>query len=158
MGKLFHILESQQFNRGWLESELFPLAAEMERIVKEQSIWPSFKYFFKRKSLAGKGMVSFFYESSTRTRMSFEMAMRKLGGEVVFSTENAREFSSVAKGEKIDDTIRVICGYRPDVIVLRTDEEGMATGQLSALVQQVALSPQQLHQISDVLSRVRSPA
>ena len=126
MEKLFHILESQQFNRGWLENELFPLAAEMERIVKEQSIWSSSKYFFKRKSLAGKGMVSFFYESSTRTRMSFEMAMRKLGGEVVFSTENAKEFSSVAKGEKIDDTIRVICGYRPDVIVLRTDEEGMA--------------------------------
>lgn len=117
MEKLKHILESQQFSREWLENELFPLAAEMEKVVTGNK---------KVRTLARKEMVSFFYEPSTRTRMSFEIAMRKLGGTVVFSTENAKEFSSVAKGEKIEDTIRVICGYHPHVIVLRTDEEGMA--------------------------------
>lgn len=124
MEKLRDILESQQFTKELLD-ELFPLAAKMEKIVKEKGFWPSVKYFFERRTLNGKEMVTLFYEPSTRTRLSFEMAMQKLGGKVV-STENAKEFSSAAKGEKIEDTIRVICGYHPDVIVLRTDEEGMA--------------------------------
>jgi aspartate carbamoyltransferase catalytic subunit len=54
--------------------------------------------------------------------MSFEAAMLKLGGGVV-STENAGEFSSAAKGESLEDTIRVVAGYA-DVIVLRHHEEG----------------------------------
>ena len=71
-------------------------------------------------------MITFFYEPSTRTRASFEIAMNMLGGKVIFSTENAKEFSSIAKGETIEDTIRVLCGYYPDIIVLRTDKEGTA--------------------------------
>ncbi len=71
-------------------------------------------------------MISLFYESSTRTRASFEIAMDMLGGKVVFSTENAREFSSASKGETLRDTIRVLNRYHPDVIVLRYDEEGGA--------------------------------
>lgn len=71
-------------------------------------------------------MITLFYEPSTRTRASFQMAMSKLGGEVVFSTENARLFSSVAKGETLEDTIKIFAGYCPDVIVLRYDEEGGA--------------------------------
>jgi aspartate carbamoyltransferase catalytic subunit len=126
MERLTHVIEAQQFTKEWLEEEFFPLVMKMERVVKETGILPFSKYFFVRRALAGKRMVSFFYEPSTRTRMSFEMAMERLGGEVVFSTENAKEFSSVAKGEKIEDTIRVICGYHPDVIVLRANEEGMA--------------------------------
>lgn len=126
MEKLKYVLESQQFSRELLENDLFPLAARMEKVVKEKGFWSSIKYFFDRRALAGKEMVSFFYEPSTRTRMSFEAAMWKLGGKVVFSTENAKEFSSVAKGETIEDTVRIICGYRPNVIVLRTDKEGMA--------------------------------
>jgi len=97
----------------------------MEKIVKAKGIRPYFKYFFKRRILQGKEMISLFYEPSTRTRLSFEIGIQKLGGKLV-STENAREFSSAAKGEKIQDTIRVLCGYSPDVIVLRSDEEGMA--------------------------------
>ncbi|MBI2450591.1 MAG: aspartate carbamoyltransferase [Candidatus Nealsonbacteria bacterium] len=116
MTKLHHILKSQQFSKELLEGELFPLAKEMEKIVKAKK---------KKTMLTGKIMVTLFYEPSTRTRLSFEMAMQKLGGGVV-STENAKEFSSAAKGEKIEDTIRVICGYHPDVVVLRTSEEGMA--------------------------------
>ncbi len=52
--------------------------------------------------------------------------MRKLGGEVIFSTENASEFSSVVKGETLEDTIRIIDSYFPDVIVLRHFESGSA--------------------------------
>lgn len=114
--KLKHIIEAQQFSRDWLEEKLFPLAKEMEKIAKKGG----------SNILSGKRMITFFYEPSTRTRASFEMAMDLLGGRVVFSTENARVFSSVAKGETIEDTIRILNGYLPDVIVLRTDEEGMA--------------------------------
>jgi aspartate carbamoyltransferase catalytic subunit len=46
-------------------------------------------------------MATLFYEPSTRTRLSFECAMRRLGGEVL-TTENAREFSSAAKGETLE--------------------------------------------------------
>lgn len=116
MKKLTHIIESQQFERNWLEKEFFPLAKEMEKIVKEGS----------SNLLSGKRMITLFYEPSTRTRASFEMAIDRLGGKVVFSTENARQFSSVAKGETLEDTIRILNGYRPDVIVLRYDEEGGA--------------------------------
>ncbi len=114
--KLGHIVEAQQFSRDWIENELFPLAKEMEKVVENGG----------SNDLAGRQMITFFYEASTRTRASFEIAMDLLGGRVVFSTENAREFSSVAKGETLRDTIRVLNRYRPDVIVLRYHEEGGA--------------------------------
>jgi len=113
---LKHIISAQHFNREWLENEFFPEVKRMEKVVK----------FGGKSIIPGKRMITFFYEPSTRTRASFEMAMDFLGGKVVFSTENARTFSSVAKGETIEDTMRVLSGYRPDVIVLRSDEEGMA--------------------------------
>lgn len=69
-------------------------------------------------------MASLFYEPSTRTRFSFEAAMLRLGGNVI-STENAREFSSAAKGETLNDSIAVV-GSFADVIVLRHFEEGAA--------------------------------
>ena len=71
-------------------------------------------------------MVTFFYEPSTRTRASFEFAMDLLGGRVIFSTENAKDFSSAVKGEDIEDTMRVLSRYRPDVIILRSSKEGDA--------------------------------
>jgi aspartate carbamoyltransferase catalytic subunit len=116
MTKLHHIIESQQFDRNFLEKKLFPLAKEMEKVAKEGG----------SDILTGKRMITLFYEPSTRTRASFEMAMDLLDGKVVFSTENARQFSSAAKGETLEDTIRILNGYRPDVIVLRYDEEGGA--------------------------------
>lgn len=67
-------------------------------------------------------MATLFYEPSTRTRLSFESAMQRLGGAVI-STENAGEFSSAAKGETLEDTIRIVNGYA-DVIVLRHFSEG----------------------------------
>ena len=58
-----------------------------------------------------------FYEPSTRTRLSFETAALKLGAKII-TTENAGEFSSAAKGETIQDTVKVIAGYA-DAMVIR---------------------------------------
>jgi len=69
-------------------------------------------------------MATLFYEPSTRTRFSFETAMYRLGGSVI-STENAAEFSSVAKSETLEDTVRILNGYA-DVLVLRHHEVGSA--------------------------------
>lgn len=70
---------------------------------------------------AGKILATLFYEPSTRTRLSFETAMLRLGGDVIgFSDANA---SSVAKGESIADTIRVVSGYA-DLAVMRHHKEG----------------------------------
>lgn len=104
---LKHVVESQQFSRQDLE-ELFALATSFEG-----------KH---TKDLDGKIMAALFYEPSTRTRLSFESAMERLGGNVI-STENAREFSSAAKGETLEDTIRMMHHYA-DAIVLRHYEKG----------------------------------
>ena len=72
----------------------------------------------------GKQLASLFYEPSTRTRFSFESAMHKLGGNVI-TTDNAGAFSSAAKGETIEDTIRVVSSY-VDAIVLRHTQCGAA--------------------------------
>src|SRR5438045_6441371 len=74
--------------------------------------------------LQGRVLAALFYEPSTRTRLSFEAAMLRLGGRTI-GTDNAREFSSAAKGETLEDPIRIVAGYS-DVIVLRHNEEGAA--------------------------------
>ena len=117
---LKHIVEAQQFSREWLEEEFFPATKKMEEVFKGVINGGTCNI------LSGKRMISFFYEPSTRTRASFEIAMDILGGKVVFSTENARQFSSAAKGETLEDTIRVLNRYCPDVIVLRSENEGDA--------------------------------
>ena len=104
-----HVLEAQQFSRKDLD-ELFSTADKFKR----ENTLP----------LKGKILASLFYEPSTRTRFSFESAMIRLGGNVL-TTENAREFSSAAKGETLEDTIRVV-NYYADVIVLRHYEAGAA--------------------------------
>ncbi len=73
--------------------------------------------------LAGQVVVQCFFEPSTRTRMSFETATHRLGGDVV--DMGTPEESSVAKGETLADTVRVIEGYA-DAIVLRHPREGAA--------------------------------
>ncbi len=110
--RLRHIVESQQFSRALLE-DLFVLADDMKSQPHRYS-----------GRLKGQLMAALFYEPSTRTRLSFEAAMLRLGGRTM-GTDNAREFSSAAKGETIEDTIRIVSGYA-DVIVLRHYEEGAA--------------------------------
>jgi aspartate carbamoyltransferase catalytic subunit len=74
-------------------------------------------------SLRGKVLSTLFFEPSTRTRLSFESAMRYFGGEVIgFS---GTDYTSVKKGETLRDTIKVISGYC-DAIVIRHPVEGAA--------------------------------
>jgi aspartate carbamoyltransferase catalytic subunit len=73
--------------------------------------------------LQGKVMASLFFEPSTRTRLSFEAAMHRLGGSVVGFAEPS--MTSIAKGETFEDTIRIIDGYC-DVLVIRHPEIGSA--------------------------------
>jgi aspartate carbamoyltransferase catalytic subunit len=108
-----NIIEAQQFSREWIEKSFFPIALAMEEVVLRGGC----------DILKGKVMVALFYEPSTRTRFSFEMAMVRMGGNVL-QTENAREFSSAVKGETLEDSIRNLSQYRPDVIILRHHEEG----------------------------------
>jgi aspartate carbamoyltransferase catalytic subunit len=110
--RLRHVVESQQFSRALLE-ELLDRADEIKRQPH---------HFSGR--LNGQVMAALFYEPSTRTRLSFEAAMLRLGGRTM-GTDNAREFSSAAKGETLEDTIRIVSGYA-DLIVLRHNEEGAA--------------------------------
>ena len=113
MDSLFHVLEAQQFSRDVM-NEIFDVTREMEHVVSR----------YGSNILNRRIMATLFYEPSTRTRLSFEAAMYRLGGEVI-TTESAREFSSAAKGETLEDTIRIVEGYA-DVIVLRHYESGSA--------------------------------
>ena len=105
-----HVLRSQQFSVSCI-NELFARAEAFQR--------------GGRKNYRDKIVFTVFYEPSTRTRFSFETAAARLGAGIV-STENAKEFSSAIKGESLEDTIRVLCGYRPDAIVLRHPQTGAA--------------------------------
>lgn len=69
----------------------------------------------------GKIMATCFYEPSTRTRLSFESAMIRLGGQVLGFSDGSN--SSAAKGESVSDTIRVISCYA-DICAMRHPKEG----------------------------------
>ncbi|HYA01386.1 MAG TPA: aspartate carbamoyltransferase [Candidatus Binatia bacterium] len=107
--RLEHVVSSEQFDRECLD-ELF---ASADLMVDHRDT-----------RLASRIMATLFYEPSTRTRLSFESAMLRLGGSVI-GTEAARQFSSTIKGETLEDTIRMASTYA-DVIVLRHDQAGAA--------------------------------
>jgi aspartate carbamoyltransferase catalytic subunit len=71
----------------------------------------------------GRILATLFHEPSTRTRLSFESAMIRLGGQIVTSADPAT--SSAAKGESLADTVRVVSNYA-DAIVLRHPRDGAA--------------------------------
>lgn len=76
-----------------------------------------------KQSVLNKIMVPLFFESSTRTTSSFQAAMLQIGGRVLdFDVDR----SSVNKGETLTDTAKIICGYSPEVIVLRHNRDGAA--------------------------------
>src|SRR5690606_7461748 len=110
-GTVRHIVEVGQFERAWVE-DLFQRTNQMRTVRAADGL------------LADRILATLFYEPSTRTRLSFESAMLRLGGQVI-STENAREFSSAIKGESVEDTIRIVAGYA-DGIVIRHHEQGAA--------------------------------
>lgn len=100
-----HVLSSGQYTRESLE-ELFDLTDKIRNDTKAYA-----------HKLDDKIIAIMFYEPSTRTRLSFETAALKLGAKII-TTENAAEFSSAAKGETIQDTVKVIAGYA-DAMVIR---------------------------------------
>lgn len=109
--QLNHMIDLDQLNVTELR-ELIDLANEIRK-----NPWAY------RESCRGKIMATLFYEPSTRTKMSFQTAMYRLGGEVIgFDNPNN---SSVSKGETLKDTITVVSGYA-DVIVMRNPKEGAA--------------------------------
>ena len=112
-----HLISSKQYSRDDVEN-LFAFADSLE-----SSFGPGCDPRISHV-LNGFVMASLFYEPSTRTRFSFESAMLRLGGSVL-STENANKFSSVMKGESLEDTIRTI-GCYADAIVLRHPDIGAA--------------------------------
>ncbi len=93
---------------------IFEIAREMIPIAKGER---------KSDLLEGKILATLFFEPSTRTRLSFESAMHRLGGSVIgFSNPSA---TSISKGETLADTVRVMDSYS-DVIVIRHPYEGAA--------------------------------
>ncbi len=90
--------------------ELFDLAGDMEKQPARYA-----------KALEGRILATCFFEPSTRTRLSFESAMLRLGGQVLGFSEASS--SSAAKGESVADTIRVVSSYA-DICAMRHPLEG----------------------------------
>lgn len=109
-----HIVTVEQFARADMH-EIFALASELRHRIRRGDLTV-------RDLCAGKVMANLFYEASTRTDMSFQAAMQRLGGDVI-ATSGGVQFSSVYKGENLADTVRAAACYA-DVIVLRHPEVG----------------------------------
>jgi aspartate carbamoyltransferase catalytic subunit len=77
--------------------------------------------FRKLDLLRGRMVVNLFFEASTRTRTSFEIAARRLGADAVSITAQA---SSVSKGESLVDTLNTLAAMRPDAIIMRHAASG----------------------------------
>ena len=105
------IISIKDFTREEIDY-ILEIALAMEPLAKTGS-----------NMLRGKILATLFFEASTRTRLSFESAMHKLGGSTIGFAE--AEIASVKKGENLADTIRVVENYA-DVIALRHPLEGSA--------------------------------
>lgn len=93
----------------------------MEVLERAKEMIPYSTSGHPERPLSGKIVATLFYEPSTRTRLSFESASKRMGAEVLGF--GSTEGTSVAKGETLSDTIRIINGYS-DAIVLRHPSEG----------------------------------
>jgi aspartate carbamoyltransferase catalytic subunit len=105
------IISIKDFSREEI-NYVFKIAKSMEPLASRGS-----------QMLKGKILATLFYEASTRTRLSFESAMQRLGGSTIGFAE--AEIASVKKGENLADTIRTVENYA-DVIALRHPLEGAA--------------------------------
>jgi aspartate carbamoyltransferase catalytic subunit len=108
---LEHLVTAKQLSRTEIESVLDHAAGLADDLESA------------RTRQAGRLLGLCFFEPSTRTKMSFETAMKRLGGDVV--DMGAVDQSSVAKGESLADTVRVVEGYA-DALVLRHPRQGAA--------------------------------
>lgn len=115
-----HILRTQQFSRRMIESLIFKDTMKTLFHLKNRSL---ISYLRDNKIT----VVTYFYEPSTRTRMSFERAILFLGANIIH-TESGGIFSSAAKGESLADTARVVSGVGldtgyADLLIIRHPEE-----------------------------------
>lgn len=94
-----------------------------EEILKILELAAEFEKNPNQNILTGKVIATLFFEPSTRTRLSFESAINRLGGRVVGFTDSSS--SSVAKGETLKDTIKTVSNYC-DLIIMRHPLEGSA--------------------------------
>ena len=104
-----HLMSPLDFTTEELD-KLFDLANDIEKNKEKYA-----------HACEGKILATCFYEPSTRTRLSFESAMLRLGGQVLGFSEASS--SSAAKGESVSDTIRVISSYA-DICAMRHPKEG----------------------------------
>jgi aspartate carbamoyltransferase catalytic subunit len=107
-----HVLSMRDFSREEIDSVL-DMAESLEIYAKNG----------KSDILDGKILALLFFEPSTRTRLSFETAMKRLGGKTL--SLGPAEGSSISKGESLADTVRVIGEYA-DALVIRHPKEGSA--------------------------------
>ena len=114
------ILE-QLKGRSLVEPEDFSLEEMESLFLQAEKIEKDEKYL--RDSLRGRLLATLFFEPSTRTRLSFEAAMLRLGGSCLGFAEPGS--SSASKGESLADTIRMAASYA-DAIVMRNPKEGAA--------------------------------
>jgi len=103
--------------RDLTKEEIFYILEKAEKMI------PFAKGEKKTKALEGKILATLFFEPSTRTKLSFETAMHRLGGDVIGFSEPA--MTSIKKGETLADTVRMVDSYS-DIIVIRHSLEGAA--------------------------------
>lgn len=109
-----HLIDVRTLSRRFLEEELFPLAARMERVVARGG----------ERTLTGKRIYNLFFDTSVRTRLSFESAADFLGARSRTEADARRAF---APDETLEDAVRAINDLHFDAIVLRHDQDGGAT-------------------------------
>jgi aspartate carbamoyltransferase catalytic subunit len=117
---LRHVTSINDLTVGEIES-VFALAQKYLRDLRD----PNLTHRIAKSIEAARGSIlaTLFYEPSTRTRLSFETAMIRLGGKSISSADPAT--SSAAKGESLADTVRVASNYA-DVLVIRHPRDGAA--------------------------------
>jgi len=95
---------------------------EIERILERAKFFQPLQKSFKRlDTLHGKLVVTLFFEASTRTRTSFEIASKRLGADAVSISAAG---TSLSKGESLVDTLNTLAAMRPDAIVMRHAASG----------------------------------
>lgn len=94
-------------------TKILLLAEEMDQLVQKNKV---------SDKLKGKILANVFFEPSTRTKLSFESAMLRLGGSTI---DFSKKDSSIEKGESLEDTIKVVDSYC-DIIVIRHPDAGSA--------------------------------
>jgi aspartate carbamoyltransferase catalytic subunit len=109
-------------SKGLLDIESISRQDIESILARSKTFQPAPGQPFKRTTiLQGRSIVNLFFEASTRTRTSFEIAARRLGAEVLSITSSG---SSVSKGESLVDTLNTLGAMRPDAIVMRHAASG----------------------------------